>query len=167
MSTTEDGSAACRVGAFRVLRLLFGRGWLQSSGEIIDGFVRHTAGNGIELVVVQGSAGEWNLLWTDRIPDLLRHGILHHGCGALDVADLYADHCDVRHTMLYPGRKAQEGSMTVLIYVNTNKQVGDANHLKVFANVDAAEKWLAENDPEGVAFEYPVEEWTASRAKGR
>jgi hypothetical protein len=60
--------------------------------------------------------------------------------------------------MLYPGRKAQEGSMTVLIYVNTNKQVGDANHLKVFANVDAAEKWLAENDPEGVAFEYPVEE---------
>jgi hypothetical protein len=60
--------------------------------------------------------------------------------------------------MLYPGRKALEGSMTVLIYVNTNKQVGDANHLKVFANVDAAEKWLAENGPEGVAFEYPVEE---------
>jgi hypothetical protein len=29
--------------------------------------------------------------------------------------------------------------MTVLIYVNTNKQVGDADHLKVFANADAAE----------------------------
>ena len=28
------------------------------------------------------------------------------------------------------------------------------DHLKVFA--DAAEKWLAENDPEGVAFEYGV-----------
>ena len=46
--------------------------------------------------------------------------------------------------------------MTVLIYVNTSKQVGDANHLKVFANVDAAEKWFEDNDPEGVAFEYEV-----------
>jgi hypothetical protein len=46
--------------------------------------------------------------------------------------------------------------MTVLIYVNTSKQVGDADQLKVFANVDAAETWLEENDPEGVAFEYKV-----------
>jgi hypothetical protein len=46
--------------------------------------------------------------------------------------------------------------MTVLIYVNTGKQVGDAEHLKVFANADAAETWLEENDPEGVAFEYEV-----------
>jgi hypothetical protein len=44
----------------------------------------------------------------------------------------------------------------VFIYVNTSKQVGDADHLKVFANVDAAEKWFEENDPEGVAFEYEV-----------
>lgn len=44
--------------------------------------------------------------------------------------------------------------MTVLIYVDTSKQVGDPDHLKVFANNDAAEKWLQENDPEGVAFEY-------------
>jgi len=36
------------------------------------------------------------------------------------------------------------------------KAQGDADHLKVFANVDAAEKWLEENDPEGVAFEYEV-----------
>jgi hypothetical protein len=35
-------------------------------------------------------------------------------------------------------------------------QVGDANHLKVFANVDAAETWFEENDPEAVAFEYDV-----------
>jgi hypothetical protein len=28
--------------------------------------------------------------------------------------------------------------MTVLIYVNTSKQVGDPEHLKVFANADAA-----------------------------
>jgi hypothetical protein len=38
----------------------------------------------------------------------------------------------------------------------TSKQVGDADHVKVFANVDAAEKWFEENDPEGVAFEYDV-----------
>ena len=48
--------------------------------------------------------------------------------------------------------------MTVLIYVNTSKQVGDPEHLKVFANADAAETWLQENDPEGVAFEYDVME---------
>ena len=33
---------------------------------------------------------------------------------------------------------------------------GDKDHLKVFANEDAAEIWLQENDPEGVAFEYEV-----------
>jgi hypothetical protein len=45
---------------------------------------------------------------------------------------------------------------TVLIYVDTSKDVGDVNHLKVFASEDAAEKWFAENDSEGVAFEYEV-----------
>jgi hypothetical protein len=29
--------------------------------------------------------------------------------------------------------------MTVFVYVNTSKQVGDADHIKVFANQDAAE----------------------------
>ena len=46
--------------------------------------------------------------------------------------------------------------MTVLIYVNTSKQVGNSEHVKVFANTDAAEAWFEENDPEGVAFEYEV-----------
>ena len=32
--------------------------------------------------------------------------------------------------------------MTVLIYVDTSKQVGDKDHLKVFANQDAAETWF-------------------------
>jgi hypothetical protein len=50
--------------------------------------------------------------------------------------------------------KAQEGPMTVWIYVDTSKQVGDKDHLN--ANEDAAETWLQENDPEGVAFEYEV-----------
>jgi bifunctional non-homologous end joining protein LigD len=45
----------------------------------------------------------------------------------------------------------------VLIYINTSKEVGDVDHLKVFTNEDAAEKWFAENDPEGVAFAYDVE----------
>ena len=46
--------------------------------------------------------------------------------------------------------------MTVLIYVDTSKQVGDPDQLKVFANADAAQTRFEENDPEGVAFEYEV-----------
>jgi hypothetical protein len=45
---------------------------------------------------------------------------------------------------------------TVWIYVDTSKQVGDRDHLKVFANRDAADEWFANKDPEGVAFEYEV-----------
>ena len=52
--------------------------------------------------------------------------------------------------------QAEERPMTVFVYVNTNKQVGDVDHIKVFANQDAAETWFEENDPEGVAFEYEV-----------
>jgi hypothetical protein len=33
--------------------------------------------------------------------------------------------------------------MTVFVYVNTSKQVGDPEQLKVFANQDAAETWFA------------------------
>jgi hypothetical protein len=47
-------------------------------------------------------------------------------------------------------------STTVWAYVDTSKQVGDPDHLKVFANADAAAAWFVENDPEGVAFEYLV-----------
>jgi hypothetical protein len=43
-------------------------------------------------------------------------------------------------------------AMTVLVDINTAKQVGDAKHIKVFASIDAAEMWFEENDPEGVAF---------------
>ena len=46
--------------------------------------------------------------------------------------------------------------MTVLVYINTSKQVGDAEHIKVFASEDAAAVWLEESDPESVAFEYEV-----------
>jgi hypothetical protein len=50
--------------------------------------------------------------------------------------------------------------MTVWIYVNSRKGVGDVDHLKVFADRDAANAWFAEHDPEGVAFEYPVLKFT-------
>ena len=46
--------------------------------------------------------------------------------------------------------------MTVWIYVDTSKQVGDVDHLKVFATSDAANAWFNKNDTEGVAFPYPV-----------
>jgi hypothetical protein len=44
----------------------------------------------------------------------------------------------------------------VTVWIYSNKEVGDVDHLKVFASEDAANAWFAENDPEGVAFEYPV-----------
>jgi hypothetical protein len=46
--------------------------------------------------------------------------------------------------------------MTVWIYVDTSKQLGGKDHLKVFASEEAAERWFAEQDPEGAAFEYAV-----------
>jgi hypothetical protein len=48
---------------------------------------------------------------------------------------------------------------TVWIYVDTNKEVGDVDHLKVFATPELAEEWFKENDPEGVAFQYEVLSW--------
>jgi hypothetical protein len=46
--------------------------------------------------------------------------------------------------------------ITVWIYVDTSKQVGDLDHLKVFVDEATADTWLVENDPEGMAFEYEV-----------
>jgi hypothetical protein len=45
---------------------------------------------------------------------------------------------------------------TVWVYVDTSKQVGDKDHIKVFGSAGAADRWFLENDPEGVAFEYEV-----------
>ena len=39
--------------------------------------------------------------------------------------------------------------MNAFVYVDSSKNVGDAEHVRVFANVDAAEMWFEENDPEG------------------
>ena len=46
----------------------------------------------------------------------------------------------------YPGRA-----------VDTNKEVGDVDQLKVFATLELADEWFTENDPQGVAFGYEVE----------
>ena len=40
--------------------------------------------------------------------------------------------------------------------LDTSKQAGDAEHIKVFATTVAVEKWFVENDPEGEAFAYEV-----------
>ena len=46
--------------------------------------------------------------------------------------------------------------MSVFVYVNTSKLVGDPEHIMVFASQDATETWFEENDPEGAAFGYQV-----------
>lgn len=51
---------------------------------------------------------------------------------------------------------SKEPVMNVWIYVDTSKQVGDLDHLKVFADKDHANAWFNDHHPEGVAFEYPV-----------
>jgi hypothetical protein len=55
-----------------------------------------------------------------------------------------------------PLSKEEAIAMTVWIYVDTSKHVGDKDHLKVFADQDAARQWFGEHDQDGVAFEYPV-----------
>jgi hypothetical protein len=46
---------------------------------------------------------------------------------------------------------------SVWLYVDTDKDVADPDHLKVFASETAADAWFRKNDPDGVAFEYPIE----------
>ena len=38
--------------------------------------------------------------------------------------------------------------MTVFVYINTSKQVGDVEHLKVFATTDAAENLIRGERPQ-------------------
>jgi hypothetical protein len=73
-------------------------------------------------------------------------------------------HRDVERA-LHPDRKDthwgkrklwRDPMTTVWVYVDTRKEVGDIDHVKVFATVRAAEEWFEDNDPLGVAFEYEV-----------
>jgi hypothetical protein len=52
--------------------------------------------------------------------------------------------------------------MSVWIYVDNSKQVGDRDHLKVFDSLAAAQAWFDQHDPEGVAFEYEVRSLTTT-----
>lgn len=55
------------------------------------------------------------------------------------------------------GREAGKSqSRRVWVYVDASKLVGDKDHLNVFGSEDVAKAWFEQNDPEGVAFEYPV-----------
>ena len=46
--------------------------------------------------------------------------------------------------------------MTVFVYVNTSKQVGEPEHVKLLRHQERRGNLVRENDPEGVAFEYEV-----------
>jgi hypothetical protein len=45
---------------------------------------------------------------------------------------------------------------TVWIYVTDYGRIGDEDWVKVFSSSDAADEWLEQNDPAGVAWEYPI-----------
>ena len=42
---------------------------------------------------------------------------------------------------------------TVWIYVDTNKEIGYADHLKVFATPELADEWFKENDPQALLLD--------------
>ncbi|MCK1728256.1 hypothetical protein [Bradyrhizobium sp. 142] len=52
---------------------------------------------------------------------------------------------------------AQQRPASVWIYEDGHKRAGDVDWIKVFATEEAATAWLAKNDPEGVAWAYPIE----------
>ena len=61
-----------------------------------------------------------------------------------------------KRAALGPAQAEESPMKTVWVYVDTSKEIAHVDYLKVFANEAAAEKWLEEHDPEGVAFEYEV-----------
>lgn len=55
------------------------------------------------------------------------------------------------------GANSLAEAKTVRLYVDFRaRRPATRIHLKVFATEEAAERWFAEHDPEGVAFKYPV-----------
>jgi hypothetical protein len=57
---------------------------------------------------------------------------------------------------------ARRGGRTVWLYLDdyengVSRTMGDPEWVKVFASGGAADAWLQDNDPEGVAWEYEVE----------
>ncbi|MET4041851.1 hypothetical protein ABIC03_003542 [Bradyrhizobium sp. RT6a] len=52
---------------------------------------------------------------------------------------------------------AEQRQELVWIYEDGHKHIGDVDWIKVFATEEAASAWLAKNDPEGIAWAYPIE----------
>jgi hypothetical protein len=49
--------------------------------------------------------------------------------------------------------------MTVWIYIDTSKQVGDPEHAKVFADANAADEWFKAHRSPGRRGEYSCHRW--------
>jgi len=75
--------------------------------------------------------------------------------GANDFADPTTATAAAR-TLCGTAQPEERPAMTVLVTSTPAGRLDDADHIKVFATTDAAEKWFEENDPEGVVFEYEV-----------
>ena len=58
------------------------------------------------------------------------------------------------HLRLWRSRRKLKRDQRQFLFTSTRSS--RSKTVTLFANVDAAEKWFEENDPEGVAFEYEV-----------
>jgi hypothetical protein len=62
-------------------------------------------------------------------------------------------------TVRQPQKKEHSFTAPVIKANSSNSpryRVGHPDHIKAFADPEAAERWFKANDPEGVAFEYEV-----------
>lgn len=48
--------------------------------------------------------------------------------------------------------------MYVWVYVDNRHPVSHPDHLQIFPDLETANAWFEEHDPEGVVFQYPVHE---------
>jgi hypothetical protein len=65
--------------------------------------------------------------------------------------------------------EARREGRAVWLYLNDNENgksrtLGDPDWIKVFASADVADRWLAQHDPEGVAWEHEVAGGPAERS---
>jgi hypothetical protein len=65
--------------------------------------------------------------------------------------------------------EARRAGRTVWLYLNdyqggTSRRIGDPEWVKVFGSAQGSEKWLEQNDAEGVVWEYEVEGGQAQRS---
>jgi hypothetical protein len=80
----------------------------------------------------------------------------HHKCNNNDPELTHFLETKQKPCQFYEALHKLEAADTVWIYADTNKEVGDVDHLKVFATPELADEWFKENEPEGDAFGYGV-----------